>query len=207
MKYKLLLIFQPAFWMIVISLLAGLSGFWEGRNIFIPIIFFPITLSYIWNYVTALRNKTIMIRSVMNYLVMLFLAVMTISGQAFSGTDMHVSILISIAFTMAFIFSDVFYIKDLFKENLFVENMGIKPELSVYVDNEFEGIFKPNIKHLLKFKADRFSFLLNDIWFDRNGVKESTVNYERIKKYLEDSLVSPDSFSREDLKVITMMDY
>lgn len=207
MKYKLLLIFQPSFWMAIVSVFAGISGFWEGRNIFVPIIFFPITLSYIWNYVTALRNKTIMIRSVMNYLVMLFLSVMTISGQAFIETGMHVSILISIAFTMAFIFSDVFYIKDLFKENLFVENMGIKPDVSIYIDNEFEGIFKPDIKHKLKFKADRYSFLLNDIWFDRNGVKESPVNYERIKEYLQDSLVSPDTFGSEDLKVITMMDY
>lgn len=207
MKYKLLLIFQPAFWMAFISFFAGLSGFWEGRNIFVPLIFAPITLSYIWNYVTALRNKTIMIRSVLNYAIMVFLSGMTISGQAFSETDKYVSVLIWIAFTMAFVFSDVLYIKDLFKENSFVENMGIKPQVSIYVDNEFEGIFKPKTKHKLKCKADSFSFLLNDIWFDRNGVKESTVSYKRIKNYLEDSLVSPDAFGREDLKVITMMDY
>lgn len=155
-------------------------------------------------YFFFIYKKAIMIRSAFHIVFMSIILLLGFFNQTFVLYDLFLNTLCALGFIAAAVF-ELRSVNSILKNNDFESNFNAKPSMYIYINNDLKLLYKWKLSTPPKFGSDHFTYLNNDIQFDKKGIKNTDLTYDIIKQYLNTSLLTIKQFEKNDLKTIEML--
>jgi len=207
MKSKnIFLIIQPILITVILSILLTIHIYMEAGLSYRLIPSVALFLGHTSLYIFFVYKKAIMVRSASHIVFMSAIVLLGLFSQAFVAYDFFLNALCGLGFIVS-AGIELHSVKRLLKNSDFESNFNTKPSMYIYVNNDLELLYKWKLSKPPKFSSDFFTYLNNDIEFDKKGVKNTDLSYDIVKNYLNTSLLTIQNFGKDDLKTLEMLQY
>jgi hypothetical protein len=206
-KAKLAIVFQPYLLIACLGLSAAYAQYEYGENKYMVLTGISFFLGNIIIYIYLLLSKSMVIRSMSNFLIVGACLFMNSIGEGNYNFGSTSSVLMSVGILLLYTY-EFKVAKRLINENDFIKNTENKPEYTLFFDDGLLNLLKRKKEDKkIKFSNEMYTYINNEIVFDHKGIKNTEYSFDDVKKYMAESFQTIKDFNKDSLKTIEMLKY